>query len=427
MTSDAIGIGHNGMTRDEWLYVILHSGEVTRIAQHLALVIYHLSDPRTNRAKLSARDLERITGWGRTAILEHLDEIDIYIRVQWGQGRAKALFELQGVIAEALEPIRNGRDADTTAAKKVVSIIADRYTSPVSVRQPDTTAATTPDTTPCVREADTTADTRTATTDLRPPAGHLNDSYDRVVSASRTQRGDIRGVDSLSLLDSPPGARARDDAIEVDATPPPFQIHPDGAFSGTAFEHFTATEIAGLRTTYSWLEFPAELVAADQYLATEFERANVPFGSQDRLARLHLYLAKKNRDASAAVRAAQDAQRAKGSLLDDSCWFEEDRLMVANGFKSELLELVGGDEARLRITLDKAAGSVPIDLKGAALKKVVRSSFIRFAEWNGQDERKVQAYEKRQSKPGDTAPVEAPKDRWARMRAARHARTEGGN
>jgi hypothetical protein len=425
------GIGHNNaMTRDEWLYVILHSGEVTRIAQHLALVIYHLSDPATNSAKLSARDLEKITGWGRTAILEHLDEIDIYIRVRWGQGRAKALFELQGVIAQAIAPMRNVRVVDTRADTNPVKALADKYFPVENVRQPATTLSsgvrqtdTTADTTISVREAVTTAATRTATNPLCPPAGHLNDVCDRVVSASRPQRGDIRGVDSLSL-NYPLEARARDD-LEVEASVPPFQVHPDGSFSGTAFEHFTATEIAGLRATYSWLEFPAELVAADQWLATEFEKGNVPFGSQERMGRLHSYLAKRNRDAAAAVRVAQDVQRSKATLVDESCWFAEDRLMVANGFKAELLELVGGDEARLRVTLDKAAGSVPIDLKGAGLRKVVRAQFARFADWGHQDERKVQAYEKRQSKTDSATPTEAPADRWARMRAAKHAKNGG--
>src|SRR5687767_10671730 len=90
----------NGFTREEWLYAILYSGKVTRIGQHLALVIYHLADPEKNSVMLSARDLERITGWSRTAIIDHLAEIEVFIRVTWGAGRAKSLFELQGIIAE---------------------------------------------------------------------------------------------------------------------------------------------------------------------------------------------------------------------------------------------------------------------------------------------------------------------------------------
>lgn len=386
-----INLGHNGMSRDEWLNAILQSGEVTRIAQHLALVIYHLSDPATNMAKLSARDLERITGWGRTAIIEHLDEMEIYIRVKWGSGRAKALFELQGVITEALRPQRSVRETDAMA-----------------------------DTTVIVREADTTAATTADTTGLCPPNGHNETVNGVLVSVGRTQtqkRGDYRGVTINSSIN--PDHHHQGDARwnGAYATPRQFAVHPDGSFSGTAFEGFTATEIASMRAVYSYLDILAELAHADRFLAKEFERDKTEFGSQDRLDRLHVLLRKRNAEAMAMVQANQEAIREKARAgADDSCWFAEDRLMVANGFESELLELVGGDKRRLRLTLDKAAASVPIDLRGPALRKVVRGQFARHADWSQQDERKTRAYEKKLS--GDKPAFgETQAERWLRLAA----------
>lgn len=390
----SINMGHNGMSRDEWLNAILQSGEVTRIAQHLALVIYHLSDPATNTAKLSARDLERITGWGRTAIIEHIDEMEIYIRVKWGSGRAKALFELQGVITEALQPYRSARDADTNTDATVGTIS-------------------------CVQEPDTTADTTADTTRLWPSPGHKKPLNAVLVAASRTQtpkRGDYRGVtinSSINPYHHQGDARWND----ADATPKQFVVHSDGSFSGTAFEAFTATEVASMRVVYSYLDILAELAHADRFLAKEFDRDGTEFGSQDRVDRLHVLLRKRNAEAMAMVRANQEAIREKARAgADDSCWFAEDRLMVANGFESELLELVSGDSRRLRLTLDKAAASVPIDLRGPALRKVVRGQFARHADWSQQDERKTRAYEKKLS--GDKPQsAETQAERWLRLSA----------
>ena len=384
------GLGHNGLTRDEWLHAILQSGEVTRISQHLALVIYHLSDPATNTARLSARDLERITGWGRTAILEHLDEMEIYIRVKWGQGRAKALFELQGVIAEAVKPLKSVRQADTTADTRTTVNSYVREADTNSVRQTATTGS--------VREADTTADTTAATNSCGTPAGHKNDVQTPVVSTSRTQTqiwGDYRGVNLDSSNPDSLSHKRATDAV-ADETPPPFIVHPDGSFSGTAFEHFTAAEVAAFRTTYSFLDIPAELAAADQVLAAAFEREGVEFGSRERTARLHQYLNSMNRKASALAQAAAQAARSKAALAgDDSCWFDEHRIVVANGFRKELLDLVGGDERRLEITLIKAAKEVPITLRGVELKKAVGGAFAKYAEWSAHEERKTRAVESR--------------------------------
>lgn len=373
------GLGHNGMTRDEWLYAILNSGEVTRISQHLALVIYHLADPATNTARLSARDLEKITGWGRTAIIEHLDELEIFVRVKWGQGRAKALFELQGVIAEAIKPLKSGRVTDATVATKT------EFNS--CVHAPDTNS---------VRETDTP----TATTEAEicgTPDGRNNGVHFAVVSASRTQRqiwGDYRGVNlDSSNPDSLSQGVARD--AVASETPPPFIIHPDGSFSGTAFEHFTAVEVAVFRSTYPFLDIPAELAAADQVLAVAFERENVEFGSRDRMARLHQYLNSMNRKASSLVQAAVQAAKSKADGKDDQCWFDEHRIVVANGFRNDLLALVGGDEKRLELTLIKTAKDVPVTLRGVELRKAVHGHFARHADWDAKDERKTKAIENR--------------------------------
>jgi hypothetical protein len=91
----------NLMTREEFIRRVLHSGEITQIAQHLALVVFLLAEGR-NQLQLSVRDLEKITGWSRPTIRAHIDELDIFMRVTFGGGRAKALFELQGVIEDAL-------------------------------------------------------------------------------------------------------------------------------------------------------------------------------------------------------------------------------------------------------------------------------------------------------------------------------------
>lgn len=394
------GLGHNGMTRDEWLYAILQSGEVTRISQHLALVIYHLSDPATNTARLSARDLERITGWGRTAIIEHLDEIEIYVRVKWGQGRAKALFELQGVIAEAIKPLKSVREADATADTKTA---VNSY-----VRQPDTTYVHEADTKSYVREADTRMDTTADTKVCGQPDGHKNGVHTPVVSASRTQTqiwGDYRGV---NLDSSNPDSLSQGEAqiIDGDATPKPFVIHPDGSFSGTAFEHFTAVEIASMRGTYPWIEFPAELAAADQFFAPLFEQEGVEFGSRKRLGRLHQYLAAQNRKAGTLAKSVQEAARSKASTNgDDSCWFDGHRIVVANGFRNDLLALVGGDEQRLDLTLIKTAKDVPMTLRGVELRKAVHGHFARHADWDAKDERKTRAIESRGAKPTANTPA----------------------
>jgi hypothetical protein len=121
----------NLMTRDEFLRRVLYSGEVTRISQHLAVVIFLVAEGR-NQLNISVRDLERITGWSRTAIKDHLTELEVFMKVTFGGGRAKALFELQGVIEDALATAvvagsRPPRVAtNVMAAQPATSVVASR-------------------------------------------------------------------------------------------------------------------------------------------------------------------------------------------------------------------------------------------------------------------------------------------------------------
>lgn len=367
----------NLRTREEWLQVILHSGEVTRIGQHLALVIYHLADPATNTAKLSARDLERITGWGRTAIIDHLTELEVFIRVTWGAGRAKSIFELQGVITEVIEAQRAATQATATADTQVDTTD--------TVHQPDTETATTPDTTVSVQETDAQADTKA---DTNPSVRLTDHNYVRQTDTN-VQNQPVGGTIGGENNNYPSVSESLSHQVPT-AAPPAWMVHDDGSFDGTIYE-LPATEVAGLMSIYNYLDFPSELVAADQFLAREFDRAGTSLTQAERMARLHQYLAKKNRD-------VRELRLRLGMLADNkptrkpmqpitepaeptSCWFDnEARLQTANGFKVELLELVGGDETRLRSELDKAAGFVGVNTKGPQLVAKVRSSITKSME-----------------------------------------------
>lgn len=362
----------NLRTREEWLHVILHSGEITRIGQHLALVIYHMSDPATNTAKLSARDLERITGWGRTAILDHLSEIEVFIRVTWGAGRAKSLFELQGVIAQVLEEQKAVAQADTTTDSKTDTTkeaVTTQTDATVCVRENDTKAATTADTNASVRLADHNSVREADTNVQKPPMGGTigGENYNYPSQSN-----------SLSHVPT--------------AEPPDWVVHADGAVDGRAFE-FSALEVEALAKAYNLLEFPGDLIAADQYLARQFDRADVSPDGPERNGRLHTYLAKRNREVremrlSLGLLKDKPARKPAQPIVPPaeppSCWFDDDaRLQVANGFKVDLLEMVGGDEDRLRAELDKAAGVVGVNTKGPNLMAKVRSRMTGQMQYRG--------------------------------------------
>lgn len=396
--------GTNGYTRDEWLHAILYSGEVTRIGQHLALVIYHLADTATNIAEMSLRDLEKITGWNRQAIRDHVDEIDIFVRVTWGAGRAKSVFEMQGVIADAMDAIKAERDANTPADFVATSDTTTVATNFVADQGDATVAAT-------------VATTVHGAVCGQPRSHNENDPGTVALSQVATNvngGGTIGGgrkdqhplLESLSQGSAREGAVATNASWEADATPPPYTIEADGSFAGQAFE-LSPIEFVGLQTSYNFLPMPAELIAADAVLAGEFAKSAKPLSPQEKRGRLHQYLAAMNRKASAQMSAMLAAARSKSERPDDeNCRFDGPKLIVANGFKAELLGKVNDDEVRLRKTLDKIGASVPIDLKGLALQKVVLGHFSRQIDWDNNDERKTVAVEKRTSatKPASKTP-----------------------
>ena len=358
----------NGFTREEWLREILHGGEVTRIGQHLALVIYHLSDPATNTAKLSARDLERITGWSKTAIVDHLAEIEVFIRVKWGAGRAKSLFELQGVIAEVLAEKKTVRQDATTVAIPAAET--------VSGNDPAAKDATTVATTDNGNETTTTVATNQA-------CGN--------VAATKPEMGGTIGGENNNYPN-------KISLSPVPAQAPDWMISEDGGFEGQVFE-LSGADFAGLQQIYENLEWPAELVAADYFFAREFGKAAITPQPSERMGRLHQYLAKKNRDVrelrlSLKQIGGGKAERAERKLAPPtpaeqlSCWFDDEaRLQVANGFKADLLAAVGGDEIRLREELDKAAGYVGVNTKGPQLMAKVRSRVTLQAQFRAKDRR----------------------------------------
>ncbi len=96
------GAGGNQMSRIDFQRLLLEGGRLTRIAQHLALAIVAMADGR-GRYEESIRELERLTGWGRSTIARHLRELQDFFVVSFGGPRAgKSVFELQGMIEDAL-------------------------------------------------------------------------------------------------------------------------------------------------------------------------------------------------------------------------------------------------------------------------------------------------------------------------------------
>jgi hypothetical protein len=159
-------IGNNGMSRDEFLRQVLYSGEVTKIAQHLALVLFLVSEGK-NRIDITVREIEDITGWGKSTIRDHISELEVFMKVTLGVGRSKTFFELQGVIEDAIAnavvsgsrtQIGNSkaRQPDTNDVQPQPDTIPDTTRNKnAENRQPDTT----PDTNAVHREPDSKPDT----------------------------------------------------------------------------------------------------------------------------------------------------------------------------------------------------------------------------------------------------------------------------
>lgn len=140
--------GSNLRSRPQWLDAILYSGEVTRVSQHLALVIYHVAGEK-GVAAISMRELQSITGWGASTIYQHLSEIESFIHVTFGKGRAKTKFELQMAITEAVEALRSVPQVNATVNKSD------------SVPEANAAPNTTVNTKPSVPERNTVVNTNT--------------------------------------------------------------------------------------------------------------------------------------------------------------------------------------------------------------------------------------------------------------------------
>jgi hypothetical protein len=347
----------NGLTREEWLRAVLYSGEVTRIAQHLALVIYHLADTTTQIAKLSARDLERITGWSRTAIIDHISELEVFVRVTWGKGRAKSIFELQGIIAQVLEEQKAANEVATTADKA------------------NTTSV---DTTSSVNLPASPADTQAATNGSGNLPGHICGSQDDTTVQKPSEGGTIGG--------EPRNNPTQSQYTHTEARPAVAWVLPEeGGFEGRVFD-LSPTEYDGLRQVYDLLEWPADMVAADQFFWREFDRKGISPTMEERNSKLHQYLARRNREVrelrltlniAAATKGTRKPAKPIQQEENPSCWFDPDgRLQVANGFGAEMLEVVSGDEIRLRKELDLAGPWVGTGTRGPQLCAKVRARLI---------------------------------------------------
>lgn len=107
----------NRMTDLDWLALVLSGREITRITQHLALVIFMIADLKGGATR-SVRDLEAITGWSRETIADHLSELEIFIKVTLGRGRAKTQYQLEAVITEVLRRSENGGFVPYVAANQ---------------------------------------------------------------------------------------------------------------------------------------------------------------------------------------------------------------------------------------------------------------------------------------------------------------------
>jgi hypothetical protein len=346
--------GSNLRTRPQWLEAILYSGQVTRVSQHLALVLYHVAD-ENGTAALSMRDIERITGWGRQTISDHLSEIQNFIHVTFGRGRAKTQFELQMAITEAVEEMRSVRQSDANETQN---------NDPSQV---DNTADARMDTTP-----DASAETAT-----KPDT--TNDSV-RLADAKTEMGGTIGGVTknkTITKKSHTGGAQA--------AAPMTWAYNSADGFMGRVFEVLPENYIA-MQATYGYLEFPAELAAADGFFAGIFDALPEQPTYVEKLTRLELYLNAQNRKAKQLTLQHDKLAAGNAKRRDDSCYFD-----------------------LLTDTLEKAAGKIPLTLKGDELKKQVLAAFGRQLGWDKGDRERI-----------TEKPKEARGDKWKRKLTQKH-------
>lgn len=153
--------GRNERTAEDWLEAILHSGQVTRVAQHLALVIFHIADEK-GVAAISMRELERITGWSKSTLAAHLAEIKTFIDVTLGRGRGRSTFALQGMITEAVVAIRSVQQPDAKSEVPNDSVHDKDATAATkhSVHKKDAIPDATLDKTNSVQQPNSTPDTK---------------------------------------------------------------------------------------------------------------------------------------------------------------------------------------------------------------------------------------------------------------------------
>jgi len=143
---------NNQTPAPDWLRAVLYSGEVTRVAQHLALVLFHIAG-EDGVLHASLRELEAITGWSRQTLSAHLDELRLFVSTTRGHGRGKSTFELQCQITDALKEIRVSQQVTNTKERDHGrESVKQRDTK--MVKQPDTTAVVSGKT---VNQPDTTA------------------------------------------------------------------------------------------------------------------------------------------------------------------------------------------------------------------------------------------------------------------------------
>ena len=75
------------LSPEDRLRFILYSGTLSKIAQHIALTVLIVTNG--HRVPMSLRDIERITGWGKSTIAEHLPEVEKLFPIERRGGRAK--------------------------------------------------------------------------------------------------------------------------------------------------------------------------------------------------------------------------------------------------------------------------------------------------------------------------------------------------
>lgn len=193
----------------------------------------------------------------------------------------------------------------------------------------------------------------------------------------------------------------------------------DGSFSGRVVGYVPPCDMASFRAAYPALEFPAALIEAENLIRDDAERLNADPGSPALVRRVTAFLGKKQSE-FAELRSLTVAKAVSDS---EECRWDGARIVVAGPLRDELLQLVDGCETRMQDTLDKAAISIGIELRGQALVKATRGWFKRLLRWENIDDQKVLAIERRAS--GNVKPSLSPDGKTMETRAQRLARMAG--